>query len=358
MEGRTRWIRSAAPIRICDIGGWTDTWFARHGAILNIAVQPDAEVQVRATEGRADHAGGVILHPEDYGGPYAVPSRPAPCGPHPLLEAAIESMRRPEGVCLEVWVHSDAPPGAGTGTSSAVTVALIAALDALTPGRLGPSDLADAARRVETERLQQQCGVQDQVASAFGGINFIEVTEYPHVAVAPLSLSEEAWWELERRLLLISLGRAHHSSALHEEVIGGLGNAGADAPALKALRACAPRARDALASGDLVAFGRVMAENTEAQARLHPALVGKDAARVIRVARQRGALGWKVNGAGGEGGSITLLCGEDAAQKGALVREILQEDPACRRIPIRLSREGARAWTYPSGPVKIALAAR
>src|SRR6476660_2833120 len=42
----TRTIHSIAPIRICDNGGWTDTWFAVHGKVLNIAVQPSVYVQV------------------------------------------------------------------------------------------------------------------------------------------------------------------------------------------------------------------------------------------------------------------------------------------------------------------------
>ena len=58
-----------------------------------------------------------------------------------------------------------------------------------------------------------------------------------------------------------------------------------------------------------------MAANTEAQAQLHPALVGTEARRVIEIAKEHGALGYKVNGAGGEGGSLTLLCGEDSAQR-------------------------------------------
>ena len=45
-----------------------------------------------------------------------------------------------------------------------------------------------------------------------------------------------------------------------------------------------------------------MIENTEAQERLHPELVSRDAHRVIEIAKEHGALGWKVNGAGGEGG--------------------------------------------------------
>jgi len=39
-------INSVAPIRICDNGGWTDTWFAGHGQIFNIGVYPYAEVQI------------------------------------------------------------------------------------------------------------------------------------------------------------------------------------------------------------------------------------------------------------------------------------------------------------------------
>lgn len=343
MKGRGRVIRSAAPIRICDIGGWTDTWFAGHGAVLNIAVEPQAEVEVRATDA-TDGQSAVFLHPEDYGGPYPV-DRNAP-GLHPLLEAALGSREWQEGLRLEIRVHSEAPPGAGTGTSSAVTVALIAALDALTPGRLGTYELASGAQRVETEHLGQQCGIQDQLASAFGGINFIEMAEYPRAVVTPIVLADDLWQELERRLVLVFLGRGHDSSALHEQVIARLGDAGAEAPALQALRLCAARAREALLAGDLAAFGRAMIANTEAQAGLHPALVGASAARVIEIARAHGAPGFKVNGAGGEGGSLTLLCGEDVAGKDALVRALEAADPAFRHVPTRFSREGVRVWSY------------
>jgi len=344
MAGRTHRIHGVAPIRICDLGGWTDTWFARHGAVLNIACEPHAEVEVFATEGAGE--AGVFLHPEDYGAPYRVPTGPGGRGPHPLLEAAIESVGVPLGMRLDIGVHSDAPPGAGTGTSSAVAVALIVALDALTGARRAPSELAEAARRVETEKLHLQCGVQDPLASALGGINFIEVTAYPEAVVTPLGLPDEVWWELGRRLVVVSLGHAHHSSGLHNEVIARLEGVGHEVQALSNLRRCAVKARDALLSGDLETFGQAMVENTESQAELHPALVGPRAARVIGIAREHGARGWKVNGAGGEGGSLTLLCGEESAQSRALVREIEQEDPAFRRIPSRLSRRGARAWRY------------
>ena len=87
-----------------------------------------------------------------------------------------------------------------------------------------------------------------------------------------------------------------------------------------------------------------MIANTEAQRRLHPALLSWDAERVIEIARAHGALGWKVNGAGGEGGSLTLLCGPRSEIKRAMLREIEAEDKAFRNIPIYLSRYGLRIW--------------
>jgi D-glycero-alpha-D-manno-heptose-7-phosphate kinase len=339
-------VNSVAPIRICDNGGWTDTWFAGHGQVFNVAVRPCAEVQV------AIYAGGggeqpVVLHPEDLGERYEVRPEAPPWGPHPLLEATIAFMKVPKDRRLEVTIHSEAPAGAGTGTSAAVTVALVGALDALTPGRLTPHEAAAAAQRVETEGLGRQCGIQDQLASAYGGINYIEMLAYPHASVSPVRVPDPVWWELERRLVLVYLGKSHDSSAIHEAVIRALESAGPDSPALVALRRTAPQSRDALSAGDFAGLGRAMTACTEAQGRLHSALVGTEARRVIEVAKAHGALGWKVNGAGGEGGSLTLLCDEDSSRQRALVREIEQESPAFRRIPIRLSRHGLRVWRVP-----------
>ena len=340
-------INSVAPIRICDIGGWTDTWFAGSGRIFNIGVYPYVEVQLAVyPAGHRDQR--IVIHAENYGERYALPEggRTAAGGwtRHPLLEAAIEYMRTPASLAFEVTIFSEAPTGASTGTSAAVTVALIGALDCLTPGRLTAHEVALAAQRVETELLGQQCGIQDQLCSAYGGINYIEMHHYPFASVSPLQIPNAAWWELERRLALVYLGRSHHSSQVHEMVIRGLEHAGPDCRQLEDLRLTAPKARDALFDGDFKALGAAMIENTEAQRRLHPALVSAEAERVIEIARQHGASGWKVNGAGGEGGSLTLLCDENAAVKRAMLHAIAQDNPLFSNIPIYLSRYGLRVW--------------
>ena len=87
-----------------------------------------------------------------------------------------------------------------------------------------------------------------------------------------------------------------------------------------------------------------MHENTAAQARLHPDLISHDAQQVIEIAASYGAIGWKVNGAGGEGGSVTLLCPPQSYVKREMIRSIEAENPLYRNIPIYLSRYGLRIW--------------
>src|SRR5512136_904782 len=323
-------INSVAPIRICDNGGWTDTWFAGHGQIFNIGVYPYAEVQISVHPGEVRDS-RIIINAENYGDRYVVVPEKH-WDKHPLLEAAIEYMHLPRDLSLEVTIYSEAPGGASTGTSAAVTVALIGGLDLLTPGRMTPHELASAAHQIETEMLGQQSGIQDQLCSAYGGINYIEMFQYPHASVSPIQIPNATWWELERRLALIYLGKSHHSSSVHEMVIRSLENAGPDCKQLSDLRNTATRSRDALYADDFPALGAAMVENTEAQARLHPALISHEAAKVIEIAKSHGALGWKVNGAGGDGGSLTILCGPIAQAKRSMINAIEQEDPLFTNI--------------------------
>jgi D-glycero-alpha-D-manno-heptose-7-phosphate kinase len=338
-----RIVNTVAPIRVCDNGGWTDTWFAGYGRVFNIAVYPYAEVQMRVYEHHGDRA-RITIHAENYGARYTIAEPRGVYDKHPLLEAALDYMEIPGNVALEISIFSEAPSGCSTGTSAAVSVALIGALDCLTPGRLTPHEVALAAQKIEAELLKQQCGIQDQIASAYGGINYIDMYQYPHATVSQIRIPDRVWWDLESRLSLIYLGQAHSSSDTHQMVIRELEDAGPEAAKLRPLRLTAEKSKDALYAGDLEALGRTMIENTEAQAGLHPALIGPDHQLIIEIARRYKALGWKVNGAGGAGGSVTLLSRADATSKRAMIREIEAANPRYKNIPIYLSRFGLRAW--------------
>jgi D-glycero-alpha-D-manno-heptose-7-phosphate kinase len=340
----TRTIHATAPIRICDNGGWTDTWVARHGQVFNIAVRPLVSVRIDVFPAGAREA-RVVLDARNYGVRYAPALDAAAWGPHPLLEAAFREIRPPAENDIEISIRSDAPAGASTGTSAAVIVALLGALDRLVGGSRTAHEIAMAAHAVETVHLGRLSGIQDQLASAYGGANFIDIFEYPRARVTPLPLPHALRRELQRRIALVYLGRPHSSSLVHEKVMQALECEGSGSPRLEALRAAAVNARDALVAGDVERLGEALRENTAAQAELHPELVHADAWRVIEIAGSHGAAGWKVNGAGGDGGSIALLAAPGGGAKRALVRAIIEDNPALVAIPIVICRDGLRVWS-------------
>lgn len=326
-------VVATAPTRICDCGGWTDTWFAGHGAVLHIAITPGVRVRIDAAEPETAPP-SVTIRLDNYGEQYSFASDRPPWR-HPLIEMALTAYPVPDRG-LDVAVSSDMPPGASTGTSASLAVALIAALSGLRGESLSPGQLARAAHRLETERLGLQSGIQDQIAAAYGGINFVEIAPYPDAHVTAVVPEPEIQAALDDRLLLIYLGRAHRSTDVHDDVIRSLRD-GTNL-ALDSLRRAATEARDALLNGDLDAFGAALVANTEAQQRLHPSLVGPDARRLIELAASSGALGWKVNGAGGEGGTIAVLLGDShVAARSTMVDRLCDVSPSARVIPIRLA---------------------
>ena len=163
--------------------------------------------------------------------------------------------------------------------------------------------------------------------------------------MSQLNVPDTVWWELDRRLVLLFLGHSHISSEVHDRVIASLEQEGGNSPHLEALRRTAEDARDAVLAADLPALGHAMKQNTDAQGNLHPSLVGKEAQLAIEVATAHGVLGWKVNGAGGDGGSITLLCGPDPSVNRRMLDAFRDADPRFEVIRTHLSRHGVRVWT-------------
>ncbi len=331
------WVRVQAPVRVLDAGGWSDTWFAHHGSVCNLAVSPGADAIARTCPALPAGEVDVHLSVPDYGDDYHFCPDALP-GRHPLLEAAVRRWA-PAGRSLEVTVSSAVPAGSSLGTSAAIAVALIAALQGLAEISAldGPGALAHAAHNIETVDLERQSGVQDQVAAAFGGANLVTISPYPDFQVQPLDIAPGTLQALERRVVTVYMG-AHDSSAVHNEVIRRLTENGASADHLLApLRTGAERAAAALHAGDLEAVGQAMTACTDAQAALHPSLVNPLARTVIEVAARNGALGWKVNGAGGPGGTVSIVGPEDPARMTNQLRAIV----GLAVLPLRLAPAGA-----------------
>lgn len=343
-----RIINAVAPIRICDNGGWTDTWFAEHGNVFNIGVYPYAEVQIQTFKWGSQES-HVIISPENYGAPYHLSE--GSNGKHSLLEKAVEIMELPPTMDLFINIRSEAPPGASTGTSASVCVALVGALNELRSGTdsviLTPLEIAYKAFMVERDKLSLQTGIQDQLCATFGGINYIEMKSYPFDnVITPVQIPDPIWWELESRLCLVFLGRKHSSSDVHTSVIKELEQGGIDAQTrLDVLRHAALKAKTSLEDGDFVSFGQAITENNEGQRNLNKDLICPDANQVLETAKKFKALGGKVNGAGGDGGSLTLISSGKREEKRKMEEAILALNPLYSIIPIYLSRRGLRVWS-------------
>jgi D-glycero-alpha-D-manno-heptose-7-phosphate kinase len=323
-------IEATAPVRICDLGGWTDTWFGGPGQVLNIAAGPGIAVAVEAADGPL----AVDLRTEIGGQAVPiVPDQHTGGTGHPLLAAVVGALPPPATQPVRITVRTQVPPGSGAGTSASVSVALLGALSRLRGEDRSPEEIAYLAHRIETEDLGLESGIQDHLCAASGGINFLAVEEYPLTTVRALP----RWDELGRRLSLVYLGSAHDSSAMHRLVMAGA--ASVLLPAFDELRRAAQTGRDAVARQDVVAFGQAMIANNEAQSSLHPDVVGTEAAHLIATAAACGAIGWKVNGAGGSGGSMTLLSATPEA-KAHLEDAVLALDSRYRVLPVTISDTG------------------
>jgi len=334
-------INAVAPTRICDVGGWTDTHFAKFGAVFNIAIYPYVEVQVHPVAA-GNSANKLIIATENYGTSYTLNPENIVYDKNPLIEAAIKCMALPPDLALKINIFSYAPPGASMGTSAAVSVALIGALDTLTGKKMAPHAMAAMAHSIETQELGLECGVQDQIASAYGGINLIEISDFPKANISPLAITDAIWWELEHRLVLTYIGKPHQSSAIHKMVIAGLGPTPHTDQRFERLRQLARLAGPALQAGNFIELGRIFDENTAVQRALHKHLVCNAFEDIISVAGDYQALGCKVNGAGGDGGSIAILTDGDMSKKREMQKVLDQK--GYLTLPVYLSRRGLRVW--------------
>jgi len=311
---------TSVSVRVCDIGGWLDTWFAKNGEIVNLSVLS------RYAFSDAPYRGiDVLVNKKPGKGIISIMAA------DPIFDVTVkiaelmsnnfdkrnlllavlsllplETMRESD---FTIRIESPIPPGASMGTSAAISVCLIKAMSQFLPEESfdrSPGNVAHTAFRAETEVMGGQSGTQDQWAAAYGlGAQFMTIN-YPKTTIQPVSVSDEFKKQLEDCLITVFVGQ-HSSSEVHKLVIGGLESEGEGSERLKDLRTLPEQAKTALLQADIKLFGSIMVKNTEAQRKLHPGLVGRHHQEVIDLAKKCQCLGYKVNGAGGEGGSVSIL---------------------------------------------------
>ena len=288
-----------APVRVSFFGGGTDlpAYYERFGgAVLSTAIdkyfyvvlgQSDEGVQVSSSDYRT-----FFQHRPNAGWSIDDDLR--------LPRAVLDRFGVYQG--LSVFLSSEVPPGTGLGSSSTVTVALIKAIATYCGQQLGPQEIAELACEIEIERLGHPIGKQDQYAASFGGTNFIEFPPRSPVQVTPVALAPATKRELERRVLLFYTGRCRESAAI---LTGQRRRISQDSA--ETLRACdemkeqAYRGLGLLREERLDDFGSLLHEAWQAKKRAASGVSNPATERAYEVARDAGALGAKVAGAGGGG---------------------------------------------------------
>ena len=325
-------VYSRAPVRICDIGGWTDTWFYPRGAVFNIAV--DLFNYIRVCENNRNSI-RITSENLEINTEFDVKNIVYD-GKLDLLKAVINRMDINKGI--DVLVRSDMPPGCGTGTSASVAVALISALSKFQGEEKDPSEIANLAHQIETSELKLESGVQDQYAAAHGGINFMEI-DYPSVKITPINITKSRIYEYENQLILVYFS-SRSSSEMHEAVIKKFKQN--DETVIKAFDAIKNCALEMKKSSKLTLeeIGEILSTNWQAQKQLHPLMTNPSIQKAEKIARDKGALGFKCNGAGG-GGSATILAKPEGVY--SLMKEYTRNGYTL--LKIKLNFEGVYSFT-------------
>jgi D-glycero-alpha-D-manno-heptose-7-phosphate kinase len=243
-----------------------------------------------------------------------------------------------EGV--EVFLHNDAPPGSGLGSSSALTVALIGALAEYGGVKLTPYEMAELAYKVERQDAGIKGGRQDQYASVFGGFNFIEFGGSKTVVNA-LRLQPETLLELEYSLVFAYVGGSHFSSHIIERQIENYKTGSEDyLEMMNGMKTLANEMRRCLLTGDLQGFGRLEDASWQSKRKLAEGVTNGRLDSIYECAREAGALGGKVSGAGG-GGFMFFVC--DPRSRFAVQEAIVRH--GAELVPLSFVQEGVRTWT-------------
>ncbi len=300
-------ITARAPLRISFGGGGTDlaTYYERFGGVV-VSSAISAACHVRLTPFPGND---VLIQSRDYRSEVIVPgSQPISIEeplslPRAVLTWFEQQGRRPSGIAISM--KADVPPGSGLGSSSAMTVALVAAIARHLHMPLRKRETAAAAAEIEIDLLGHPIGLQDHYASAIGGLNMLSFSRQA-VDARPLNLASGVERALQDHLLLLSTRRTRHSaSVLHvqreatrkdTEVIA----------RLHRIKSLAQEMAEALRAGDLAEFGGLLDASWQLKRKLATGVTSDDIDRWYALAREHGAYGGKIAGAGG--GGFLLLC--------------------------------------------------
>ena len=336
-------IRARAPLRISFGGGGTDVppfVNERGGAVVNataitryayVTLAPNGTRDIRL---RSLDLGDDVSYSLDDGDDENVFGMDLARG----VARRLGVDARGEG--FDLFTHTDCPPGSGLGASSTMTVALVGAFDRWLGLGLTRYDVAKLAHDIERDDLGIHGGRQDHYAAAFGGFNFIEF-DRDRTLVNPLRVPSAWTSELEYSLVLAYTGRSRLSSAIIEDQIRNFETGESDAvEAMVETRALADEMKRLLLTGEFRAFGETLHRAWLVKKRMSARISTPQIDELYTAARDAGAFGGKIAGAGG-GGFMFFFTDFDRRHS---VEHALSEAGA-EVVHFGFSDEGLQTWT-------------
>ncbi len=339
---RDQIFRSKAPLRLSFAGGGTDVspyFEERGGCVVSATINRFAYASIVPGEGSTASIKSLDFDSETR---FSIHRTPQLDGSLGLLKAVVRDFRI--GQPFRMYVHCDAPPGSGLGSSSAIVVATIGSIKRWLNVPMTDYELAERAFRIERKDMGISGGKQDQYSSTFGGFNFIEFTKSGAV-VNPLRVSEEVLDELEYRLLLCYLGGSRVSSSIIERQVDGyVKRRESTVEALDETKALALEMKKALLLGRLDEVGELLDRAWREKKRFTSGITSDKIDRIYGAARAAGAQGGKLTGAGG-GGFMLLLC--EFSKKRDVAAEV--ERLGGQIVNFGFEERGVRSWAVLAG---------
>lgn len=220
---------------------------------------------------------------------------------HPIIREALRMMelRTPQ---IEITTLADIPAGTGLGSSGSFTTALVKALYAHRRRLIHPSELAKIACEIEIDRLGEPVGKQDQYIAAFGGITSFRFQTDDEVEAKPVNISMDTLFDLEDNLLLFFTGFSRSAGSILKDQ--DTRTQESDQEMLNNLhyvKELGLRSRKALEEGKTREFGEIMHEHWEHKKRRSGGMSNPEINEWYEAAKDNGAIGGKLVGAGGGG---------------------------------------------------------
>ncbi len=220
---------------------------------------------------------------------------------HPIFREAIKLLNIQENN-LEITSMADIPAGTGLGSSGSFTTALLKALNAYKKNLIQPHELAAQACQIELDILKEPIGRQDQYIAAFGGLTCFQFLPNDQVEVWPLKMDTETLYNLEDNLLLFFTGYSRSASnILKDQDDKSKNREQAMIDNLHFTKELGWQSKEALESGDLNKFAELMNMHWEHKRQRSVGMSNDSIDDWYNLARQNGALGGKLIGAGGGG---------------------------------------------------------